>query len=216
MTAEVKRKSYSFAEENILEIARYSGARELNAELENLIKNCIEEAEREKAVDYRVCYLETPIDIVGKKVQTPFAIFESEGLAKTLCKSSSAIIFACTLGIGIDRLIKKYSETNPSKALVFQALGAERTETFTDLFLQDISKEKGVKLSSRFSPGYGDLPLSAQRDIFAVLNPLKLIGLTLNDSLLMSPSKSVTAIVGIGGDRQNKCENCKSDCIYKK
>jgi len=52
-------------------------------------------------------------------------------------------------------------------------------------------------LTSRFSPGYRDLPLTLQREIFTLLEPSRRIGLSLNASLLMSPSKSVTAIVGI-------------------
>ena len=48
----------------------------------------------------------------------------------------------------------------------------------------------------RFSPGYGDFPLTAQRDIFAILDCPKRIGLSLNQSLLLSPTKSVTAVIG--------------------
>ena len=122
--------------------------------------------------------------------------------------------------MGIDRLIKKYSEINPSRALVFQALGAERVETFTDFFIADYEKVYGVSLSPRFSAGYGDLSLSAQKDIFNFLNPQKRLGLTLNDSLIMSPSKSITAIAGINGKHLNcetSCKNCaKSDCGYRR
>ncbi len=71
----------------------------------------------------------------------------------------------------------------------------------------------------RFSPGYGDLTLLAQKDIFAVLDCGKRIGLTLNDSLLMSPSKSVTAFVGIGGNQkqtQEKCSACQmANCTFR-
>ena len=69
----------------------------------------------------------------------------------------------------------------------------------------------------RFSAGYGDLDVSFQKEIFGVLDCHKKIGLTLNDSMLMSPTKSVTAIVGIGPERkhQSKCENCNvKDCEY--
>ena len=217
MTAEVKRKSYAYSEVDISEVARYSGARELGGELGTLINSCLSEAERENAVNYEVCYVKTPIEINGGEVRTPYAVFKSLSLAENLCGSDSAVIFACTLGIGIDRLIKKYSDKTPSRALIFQALGAERIETFTDLFLKDLSKEIGEKLSRRFSPGYADFSLEAQRDIFSILNPTKLIGLTLNDSLIMSPSKSITAIVGVGAEgKKNKCENCGGDCLYKK
>ena len=81
-------------------------------------------------------------------------------------------------------------------------------------------KKAAVFLPPRFSPGYGDLPLSLQRDIFRVLDCPRKIGLTLNESLLMSPSKSVTAIVGLGHPRESSCSGgcnqcSKTDCIYR-
>ena len=54
----------------------------------------------------------------------------------------------------------------------------------------------------RFSPGYGDLPLDAQKMIFSILSPEKHIGLTLNASLMLSPTKSVTAFVGIAKESE--------------
>ena len=59
-----------------------------------------------------------------------------------------------------------------------------------------IKKEKGV-IRPRFSPGYGDLPIEIQKDIFRALDCPRRIGLTLNENLLMSPTKSVSAIIGI-------------------
>ena len=71
--------------------------------------------------------------------------------------------------------------------------------TFENLssVLSDIANEYGVSVNPRFSPGYGDLPLGTQKDIFALLDCERKIGVTLNDSLLMSPSKSVTAFLGL-------------------
>ena len=78
-------------------------------------------------------------------------------------------------------------------------------------------------IRDRFSPGYGDLSLALQKDIFAVLDCPRKIGITLNESLLMSPSKSVTAIIGVCdekpecADNENKCESCtKQDCAYRR
>ena len=73
----------------------------------------------------------------------------------------------------------------------------------------------------RFSPGYGDLPLTAQREMFRMLECEKRIGVYLNESLLMSPSKSVTAIVGLGGEDENctrsTCRECgKADCAFRR
>ena len=113
---------------------------------------------------------------------------------------SSVIFFAATLGIELDRLISKYSVLSPATALLLEALGNERIEALCDCFCEDmrVSREAfGEILRPRFSAGYGDLPLEYQRKIFTLLDPPSRIGLTLNDSYLMSPSKSVTALIGV-------------------
>jgi hypothetical protein len=83
---------------------------------------------------------------------------------------------------------------------MLQALGSERVEALCDEFCRLMAIESKRELRPRFSPGYGDLPLELQRDIFRLLEPSRRIGVVLNDSLLMSPSKSVTAIIGIEKD----------------
>ena len=119
---------------------------------------------------------------------------------------TSIVLFAATLGIGIDRLLLKYNRTSPATALCIQAIGAERVEALCNAFSLEL-KEKfatlGRSLTPRFSPGYGDLPLSLQRDIFAALECEKHLGLTLNNSLLMSPTKSGTAIIGTKNNKDN-------------
>ena len=108
-----------------------------------------------------------------------------------------AVLFAATVGVGLDRLIARYGAVAPSRAVMLQAIGAERIEALCDVFCNTLAVEENRALRPRFSPGYGDLPLDTQREIFRVLDCQRKIGLTLNDSLLMSPTKSVTAIVGL-------------------
>ena len=102
-----------------------------------------------------------------------------------------------TVGIELDRLIIKYSHLSPTKALLLQALGAERIEALCDTFCTDMQNTLKIALKPRFSAGYGDLLLDTQTHIFGLLSLPKHIGLTLNDSLIMSPTKSVTAFIGI-------------------
>ena len=83
-----------------------------------------------------------------------------------------------------------------------QAIGSERVESRCVAFEGEIKDElreaRGeISFRPRFSPGYGDLSLELQRDIFRLLDCQRQIGVTLGDSLLMSPSKSVTAIIGV-------------------
>ena len=214
------KKTYKGAPVDFKEVARYAGAKTADEKLKNLMESCVSECEKETAVSFAVCYAETPLSVDGDTVDLSAFKIKSKNLAAALCGAESALVFACTIGIGIDRLIEKYSAINPSRSLIFQALGAERVETFTDIFLDDYRKARGVTLSPRFSAGYGDLPLETQRDIFKLLEPQKRLGLTLNDSLLMSPSKSVTAFAGINGrcgEKEKNCGNCaKTDCRYRR
>ena len=120
---------------------------------------------------------------------------KSASLAAYLENSSRVILFAATIGSEFDRLLARYSHISPSKAILLQAIGAERIEALCDAFCREESKKHSLK--PRFSPGYGDLPLSAQKIFFNLLQPQKRIGLTCNDSFLMSPSKSVTAFVAV-------------------
>jgi hypothetical protein len=177
------------------EILRYAGCAEADAATALLMEDCLTEAA--DALTYKVCYRELPVKIDGEKCDFgTFSVF-SHQLARNLENCTRVILLAATVGVGIDRLIQKYSRIAPSRALMMQAIGAERIEALCDAFCDDTEKEMGVSLRPRFSPGYGDLPLSVQKDIISLLEAPKRIGLSLNDSLLMSPTKSVTAFAGI-------------------
>lgn len=187
---------------NRKEILRYAGAREEEGELSLLLDDCLEEAER--CFSFGVCCRLFPVEKTGGLLSLGFARTESRTAERALGGCDTLLLFAATLGHGLDRLLAKYSRLSPSRALLLQAVGAERIEALCDCFLaqkgEQIEKVGGT-LRPRFSPGYGDLSLALQKDIFAALNCTRRLGLTLNESLLMAPSKSVTAIVGIQNGR---------------
>lgn len=178
---------------NKKEILRYMGCPNTSEELDGLIASCIGECT--DAFKYGVCYTEVPVCIDGDSVDFGAVNVTSRSLAKNLSGCDGAVIFGATVGLEIDRLIAKYGRISPSRAVVLQALGAERVEALCDAFCRELEHNYG-RIRPRFSPGYGDLPLSFQQDIFSLLDCPRRIGLTLNGSLLMSPSKSVTAVVG--------------------
>ena len=206
---EISKVEYTDIPVNYKEIARYAGAKTLDDGLKALIDKCLEEANNAKALKFSICYTLEDIKIEADEVDFGVFKFKSAGLARVLTYSCKALIFASTMGVGIDKLIRKYSAIEPSKALIFQAIGTERIESFLDYFEEQYKKENGIDLANRFSPGFGDLSLGYQKEVFALLKPEKNIGVTLNDSLLMSPSKSVTGIIGIGKKNGNKgCATC--------
>ncbi len=187
-------KSYSAPEINVNEILRYARANNDKSTL-LLLDECISEAKN--ALTYKVCYCELPIEINDNICD--FGIFKvvSKNLATNLKDCKRVIVLGATLGVGIDRLIAKYLHISPAKALMLQSFGAERIESLCDTFCEDIMHNQKITIKPRFSSGYGDLPLNIQKQIFELLNLPKNIGLTLNDSMLMSPTKSVTAFIGI-------------------
>lgn len=194
----VLKKEYQAPPINRREILRYLGVKEETPEIAGLVDSCIKEAEN--CLSYRVCWGEFPIEADGETLNLCFCRTCSKDLCKNLSGCRSIVLFAATVGLELDRLIAKYNRLQPSRAVALQALGSERIETLCDAFNADITKEKtaeGKGTRPRFSPGYGDLSLEVQKDIFAALNCNKNIGIGLNQSLMMTPSKSVTAIIGI-------------------
>lgn len=180
------------------EVLRYMGAKEATDEVRALLQDCIDESR--DVFSYRVCWESFDVHLDGNKIDLGFTSTDSVDLQKNLAGCDRVILFAATVGIGIDRLITRYARLSPTRAVSLGAIGAERIEALCDVFCACIAADyaqRGLVLRSRFSPGYGDLPIGLQREIFRVLDCPKQIGLSLNESLLMSPTKSVTAFVGV-------------------
>lgn len=111
-----------------------------------------------------------------------------------------AIIFAATLGYDIDRLINILQIKDMAKAVIADACAGAAIENICDNFEKDMRKaleDEGCTLTERFSPGYGDLPLNVQNDLTDFLDCQRRIGIIVADNCLMTPIKSVTAIMGI-------------------
>lgn len=139
----------------------------------------------------------------------------SRNLARNLQGCTFLYLMAATLGPAPDRLVKRASITGMSRAVIYQAAAAAMIETWCDLICQRISGEaqrEGLYCRTRFSPGYGDVPLQLQRDFANILHMDREIGVGLTDTLLMTPSKSVTAFIGASPHRQASQERGCDDC----
>ena len=186
-------KNYNSLKFNQKEILRYAGMKGENSEITKLLSECLKEIDGK--LNFSVCYKVCDIDL-STAVDFGFFKVNSKDLSKNLQGYNKALIFVATVGIEIDRLIKKYSVISPTKALLFQAIGAERIESLCNAFCEDLKGEY-KKVAPRFSAGYGDFSLEYQEQIFKILNPKKHIGVMLLESKLMLPTKSVTAVVGV-------------------
>ena len=141
----------------------------------------------EEASEGTVSFVESPIS------------FESRRLARHLEECYRATLLVCTLGPGLDEAHDRLTaEGANSQALILDAIGSETAELLAERLNQSISQraaKAGSPTRRRFSPGYADWPLREQAKIFALLEPER-IGVTLNQAFMMSPQKSISAIIG--------------------
>ena len=211
-------KNYALPAVDEKEVLRYAACREANEQVLALLRECVKEAEEK--LSCKACYAVFPVNVGNGVCDFGSFSLRSTALSNRLKGCKKAAIFCATIGLEMDRFIAKYGKISPSKGLLMQALGTERVEAFCSVVCKEIERVAGASTTLRFSPGYADLPLEAQTEIFRVLEISKGIGVYLSDSLLMSPSKSVTAIVGIceqKNEGREKCRACeKTDCTYRR
>jgi len=165
-----------------------------------------------------------PLQLHDGVVEAAGMVIHSSGLAKNLRGCEKLCFMAATIGIGPDRLVARAQLTSLLDAAVLQAAGAAMTEAWCDEVNEGIRLEaaaEGLYCRPRFSPGYGDFPLSFQTSFLTLLNMPSTIGVHLTDSLLMVPSKSVTAVIGLSRTPVpcvlEGCEACsRTDCPYRR
>ncbi len=179
------------------EACRYMGYRSeaKNEGIEEIYGECLELFKKE--ADYKAVYREVPITLENGAVDFGFCRIENENLYKNLSGCSSAVIFAATAGAAVDRLIMRSSALSAVEGMVCDCIASSGIEVWCD---EVNSVAVGTRQSKpRFSPGYGGVSLSYQEDILSFLDAERKLGITLNDSLMMIPRKSVTAFIGIKG-----------------
>ncbi len=205
------------------EILRHSGFH--SHEADELTLKKIEQLEDEiiGSVTPKSIYREFSVRVLENGVEINGVAFLSEALKKNLSGCDKVLLYCCTLGIESDVILRKYSATDSSKFVLAQAVFTELCEAYSDEITAELSREyaeSGFYLKPRFSVGYGDLALGYQREFFKLLEITKRIGVSLNDECMMTPSKSVTAFIGITKDKTCKrktCEVCnKTDCQFRK
>ena len=188
-----------------------------------LIRDSFKELDRTAKcrIVYRIFELEIPDDGTVKIGELEI---RSKNLAKNMRGCQEAVMLGATLGIEVDMLLRRYSLMDMSKTVVLQACAAALLEEYLDDWQEEhrrAAEAEGCYLRPRFSPGYGDFDISHQEDVIRMLECAKKIGLTMTDRYMLTPSKSVTAVIGISKEEvpchRKGCEECrKTDCIYRR
>ena len=157
------------------------------------------------------------------KLKNTLCTIESKDLARLLQNCDRGIIIAATLGINVDQEIMNRQRKSMLDAVVLDAC----CSVIIDKVCDDIEAQLMLQLKEnefltmRFSPGYGDVPLEVSSNILSILNANKRIGLMQINSGMLVPTKSITAIIGISHERENRQKNCGTcnlvkSCMYRK
>ena len=157
-------------------------------------------------------------------IQLGELVVTSKNLAEHLSGCKKAILLAATLGPQPDLLIQRYACVSMSHAVILQACAAALIEDYSDeyeKFIKEQEGKKGLYLRPRYSPGYGDFSLTYQKALVTVLDASKKIGLTVTESLMLAPSKSITAVMGLTVEEKSchisRCMECQAkNCPFRK
>ena len=180
------------------EVARYMGYKH-GAKPSEEICELIEKAYNElcKVIQPKYIYKEYDFTKTEDGIIIDGIEFRSEKLLNHFRDSNSIILFGATIGVGADTLVRKYSVTDLALTSVAHCVGASLVENLCDKACEELKKEIIGEHRARFSPGYGDLDISSQNDFFKLLPMTTQLGITLSENYMMTPTKTVTAFIGV-------------------
>ena len=125
-------------------------------------------------------------------------LLTGESIRRHLSGCRSVVLLAATLSAEADKLIRQAQVDGMAEALAADALCSAAIEQVCNRAEEEIFSQVEAPFRTwRFSPGYGDLPIDVQQGFAAALNAQRRIALTVTESCLLVPTKSVTAIIGI-------------------
>lgn len=191
-----------FEKLNRNEAVRYLGGAgiRLNYRMDVLMDEC-EKAVLEKASP-KYLYVE-------KDLPCP-QIMGGKDIESHLNGCEKAIVMCATVGSEVDKLIRISQISDMARAVVMDSLASVAVEQVCNAFDKIIAeKYRDYNMTFRFSPGYGDYPIELQKIILQMLDAPKKIGLCTNDNFLLTPTKSVTAVLGLS---KNPIERKKRGC----
>lgn len=187
---------------------------QITDEMESLLDECIREVKQvsqPKAVSRRFELFGALPQIKELGLSLP-----GDQIREAFLQCSHCLFIGATLGVTLERKVKYYEKSNMTKAAVMDAVGSAYLEAYCDEYEEGLGYPNR---SYRLCPGYGDIPLSLNREIARVLDVGKTLGVTLTPDHLMIPQKSMLGLIGIGTpERKKQCGQCvmREDCVFRK
>ncbi len=157
--------------------------------------------------------------------EPPFTV-EGNIIRKHLAEAERVVFLAATIGDGVENAVSRhFDEGRYAHSVLLDAAATAAVEQVCDacetMLRPQLAKE-GFSMRWRFSPGYGDWDIHAQPELLR-LTQAESVGISLTESFMLCPRKSVTAVIGLvrsGGEEQSAPKGCAScgklDCPARK
>ena len=206
------------------EVLRYMGcpAEKADPETRALVETCAREMEAAACPRWTGRVLDITLEENGVRLEGGL-LLPGQDLRKHLEGCERAAVFCATLSAQADALIRRWESRDMLRALALDCCATAGVEQVCDQVEQEIESQfPGCSFPFRFSPGYGDLPLELQGEILHLLDAPRKIGLCASASHILTPRKSVTAILGIADHpieaNTRSCVGCPAHdgCQYRK
>ncbi len=200
------------------EVLRYLGA--TGKPMPNSVQALLQKAKEElwQAASPRAATKLLPLEQIKPLLQGKDILLHLQGC-------DSGVLLGVTLGLGVDTLLRRALAMDMAYAVVLDAAASVLVEQIADELEQQIRQSLSQQnrfMTGRFSPGYGDWPISVQPQFVQYLDAFKQAGLCTTSSCLLTPSKSVTALCGVANHpvkgRQAGCTTCalRDTCTKRK
>ncbi len=220
----LKVEKYQVTSVDRAEVLRYMGysgqpmTDELDARIDGVVERCLGIAQPMASWDVFDVAGREPLEDGRPAVQLAGTSLQliGESMEKHMAGAVAAAVMAVTAGMGVERELRRLSLTDPVEQVIFDAAGTTTVERAADACEASVvawARERGLYANFRFSPGYGDMPLETQPVLLATVDAQRRLGIALSKSLLMTPTKSVTAIIGLFEEPQPSSHASCKDCL---
>lgn len=206
------------------EVARYLGYKDTlpDVSMTKIILEC--EQKLSKLIKPRYCYRVFDVRVIeeGVMLEGSELILKGESISEHLKECEKAVVMCATLSGEVDKMLRYTEPENMINTIVTDALANVAIEQVCDEVEKIIQSEnEGYKLTWRFGVGYGDFPITTQKDFLHVLDAGKRIGVCATESSILTPKKSVTCVIGLSKKdikSEKSCDNCNlsETCEYRK
>ena len=217
-------ETYQIDKSEVLRYLGYHGG-EIDEALSEKIEGAMADAQRVARPRYLYGYFNLSEDGNALGPNSAVAPLPGGDIKRHLAGCKGCYFLAATLGADVERELRKLQATDMSRAVIFDSSADDLIERVCDRAQGEIAaicKSKGLYITDRYSPGYGDLPIEMQGAFVSALDAQRRIGLTASEYHVLTPRKSVTAVIGVSESptrpRQRDCSTCNlyETCKFRK